>query len=39
MLNFIFLQASQSLAEGVNLAGKAAKPAGIEMGFIDLAMK
>jgi biopolymer transport protein ExbB len=35
MLNFILLQASQSLAEGA----KAAQPAGIEMGFIDLAFK
>lgn len=39
MLNFIILQASQNLTEGVKVAAKAVHPEGVKLGFIDLAIK
>ncbi|HAH24817.1 MAG TPA: biopolymer transporter ExbB [Prolixibacteraceae bacterium] len=39
MLNFIILQASQNLTEGVKVAAKAVQPEGVKLGFIDLAIK
>ena len=39
MLNFIILQASQNLTEGVKAATKVVYPEGVKLGFIDLAIK
>lgn len=39
MLNFIFLQASQNLAEGTKAVSKAVQPEGLVTGFFDMAMK
>lgn len=39
MLNFIILQASQNLTEGVKAAANAVHPQGVKLGFIDLAIK
>lgn len=38
MLNFILLQASQNLTEGAKAVTKAVQPAGVSMGFFDLAI-
>lgn len=39
MLNFIFLQASQNLAEGTKAVSKAVQPDGLVTGFFDMAIK
>jgi biopolymer transport protein ExbB len=39
MLNFIILQASQNLTEGVKAATKVVHPGGVSLGFFDLAVK
>lgn len=39
MLNFIILQASQNLTQGVQAATKATPPNGLSLGFFDLAVK
>ena len=39
MLNFIILQASQNLTQGVQAVGKEVLPGEVKMGFIDMAFK
>lgn len=39
MLNFIFLQASQNLAEGTKAVSQAVQPDGLVTGFFDMAIK